>query len=234
MLEIRNLAAAYGEIRVLSDVDIRVDSGTAVSVVGMNGAGKTSLMRAIMNVEIQTRGQILFEGKDISRWPTYRRVDAGIVMVPEGRRLFAGMTVRENLEMGCYTPRARKYKKESLEWVYTLLPKLEERQKQPAGSLSGGEQQMVAVGRALMGRPKLLLLDEPSLGLAPIMVRWMFEFIGRLKEEGMTILLVEQNATAALRLSERGYVLVGGRVAADGSGEEILERQDLRQVYLGI
>ncbi|MBX6395999.1 MAG: ABC transporter ATP-binding protein, partial [Alicyclobacillaceae bacterium] len=233
MLEVRNLDASYGEVRVLSQVHLEVPEGTVVSVVGVNGAGKTTLMKAILGVETQAVGEILYQGENIVRWPTDRRVEAGIVMVPEGRRLFANMTVRENLEMGCYTPRARKYRQESLERVFTLLPKLKERERQPAGSLSGGEQQMVALGRALMARPTLLLLDEPTLGLAPIMVRWVFEFIRELKEQGLTILLVEQNASTALRLSDRGYILAGGSVAAEGSGEELLHRPDLRQVYMG-
>ncbi|MDI3328599.1 MAG: ABC transporter ATP-binding protein [Alicyclobacillaceae bacterium] len=234
MLEVRNLDASYGEVPVLSQVHLEVPEGAVVSVVGTNGAGKTTLMKTILGVETQSAGEILYRGENIARWPTDRRVEAGIVMVPEGRRLFAGMTVRENLEMGCYTPRARKHRKESLERVFTLLPKLKERERQPAGSLSGGEQQMVALGRALMARPTLLLLDEPTLGLAPIMVRWVFEFIRELKEQGLTILLVEQNAATALRLSDRGYILTGGRVAAEGSGEDLLHRPDLRQVYMGL
>lgn len=234
MLEVRNLDASYGEVPILSQVNIEVPEGAVVSVVGTNGAGKTTLMKAILGVEVHATGEIFYRGENITRWPTDRRVDAGIVMVPEGRRLFASMTVRENLEMGCYTPRARKYRKESLERVYTLLPKLKERERQLAGSLSGGEQQMVALGRALMARPRLLLLDEPTLGLAPIMVRWVFDFIRELKEQGLTILLVEQNASTALSLSDRGYILTGGRVVTGGPGEELLQRPDLRQVYMGL
>ena len=234
MLEVRNLDAFYGDVPVLANVNIDVPEGTVVSVVGTNGAGKTTLMKAVLGVEVHVTGEILYEGERITRWPPHRRVEAGIVMVPEGRRLFANMTVRENLEMGCYTPRARKYRKESLERVYSLLPKLKERERQLAGSLSGGEQQMVALGRALMARPRLLLLDEPTLGLAPIMVRWVFEFVRELKEQGLTILLVEQNASTALSLSERGYILTGGRVAAEGSGEELLQHPDLQRVYMGL
>lgn len=234
MLEVQNLDASYGDVPVLAQVSIAVPEGAVVSVVGTNGAGKTTLMKAILGVEVQVRGEVLYQGERITRWPPHRRVEEGIVMVPEGRRLFANMTVRENLEMGCYTPSARKYRKESLEWVYSLLPKLKERERQLAGSLSGGEQQMVALGRALMARPRLLLLDEPTLGLAPIMVRWVFEFISELKEQGLTILMVEQNASTALSLSDYGYILTGGRVRTGGSGKELLQHPDLRRVYMGL
>jgi branched-chain amino acid transport system ATP-binding protein len=234
MLSIENWYGHYGDLTVLHDLKLTVSSGSIVSVVGTNGAGKSSLMKSVMGVEIQTQGRMEFEGEDIGQWSTQRRVEAGISLVPEGRRLFPEMTVRENLEMGCYTPRARKLRDRGFDFVYSLLPKLREREKQPAGSLSGGEQQMVALGRSLMSQPRLLLLDEPFLGLAPIMVRQVSRLIQELKEMGLTILMVEQNATSSLQQSDWGYVLVSGRIVFEGKGDGLLHSQDLRNVYLGV
>lgn len=234
MLSIEKGYGRYGELTVLHDIHLSVSRGSIVSVVGTNGAGKSSLMKFLMGVEIETEGRIRLEGEEISRWPTHQRVAAGMVMVPEGRRLFPEMSVRENLEMGSYTPRARKRRKQGFDFVYSLLPKLKEREKQPAGSLSGGEQQMVALGRALIAQPQVLLLDEPFLGLAPIMVRQVTRFLQELREQGLTILMVEQNATFSLRCSDWGYVLVSGRIVSDGQGKDLLHSRDLRKVYLGV
>ncbi|GAA5346034.1 ABC transporter ATP-binding protein [Planifilum fimeticola] len=234
MLAIENVYGSYGDVTVLHDISLKVDQGAVVSVVGANGSGKTSLMKAIMGLEIKTRGNIRMEEEEISGWPTHRRVDAGIIMVPEGRRLFPHMSVRENLEMGSYSSRARRHRRESFDFVYSLLPKLKEREKQTAGSLSGGEQQMVALGRALMARPRLLLLDEPFLGLAPIVVRQIRSLIQELKKEGITILMVEQNVSSSLEESDWGYVMVNGSFVSEGKAKDLLRSRDLREVYMGV
>lgn len=234
MLTIENVYGSYGNVTVLHDISLKVDQGSVVSVVGANGAGKTSLMKSIMGVEIKTRGNIWFEGEAISGWPTHRRVEAGITMVPEGRRLFPHMSVKENLEMGSYASRSRRLRKERMDLVYSLLPKLKEREKQTAGSLSGGEQQMVALGRALMARPRLLLLDEPFLGLAPIVVRQIRSLIRELKNHGITIMMVEQNVSSSLEESDWGYVMVNGSFVSEGKAKDLLRSRDLREVYMGV
>jgi branched-chain amino acid transport system ATP-binding protein len=234
MLTIEGLYGRYGDVTVLHDISLTVERGSVVSVVGVNGAGKTSLMKSIMGVEIKTHGKIRLEGEDISDWPTHRRVEAGITMVPEGRRLFPYMSVKENLEMGSYPSRSRKYRREGFDFVYSLLPKLKEREKQPAGSLSGGEQQMVALGRALMSRPRLLLLDEPFLGLAPIVVRQIRSLIPKLKNQGITLLMVEQNVASSLGESDWGYVMVNGSLVFEGKADDLLRSRDLHGVYLGV
>lgn len=234
MLTVKGLYGQYGDGTVLHDISLKVDRGAVVSVVGANGAGKTSLMKSIMGVEIKTRGNIWFEGEAISGWPTHRRVEAGITMVPEGRRLFPHMSVKENLEMGSYASRSRRLRKERMDLVYSLLPKLKEREKQTAGSLSGGEQQMVALGRALMARPRLLLLDEPFLGLAPIVVRQIRSLIRELKNHGITIMMVEQNVSSSLEESDWGYVIVNGKLVAEGKALDLLSNRDLQEMYMGV
>jgi len=234
MLVLENVYGSYGDVTVLHNISLKVEKGSVVSVVGANGAGKTSLMKAIMGVEINTQGNIRFEEEEISGWSTHQRVDSGIIMVPEGRRLFPHMSVKENLEMGAYSSRARRKLRESFDFVYSLLPKLKEREKQAAGSLSGGEQQMVALGRALMARPRLLLLDEPFLGLAPIVVHQIRTLIQELKDAGITVLMVEQNVSSSLEESDWGYVMVNGSFVSEGKAKDLLCSRDLHEVYMGI
>ena len=211
MLELSGITAGYGQFTALWDVSLRVAEGEAVAVVGPNGAGKTTLLRVISGLIAPRSGRIVFEGADLAGHPAHDIVAHGIAHVPEGRHLFPGLTVVDNLKMGAFLPSARVRYRESLERVYTLFPVLAERQKQRAGSLSGGEQQMLAIGRALMSQPKIILLDEPSLGLAPVMVLRVFDLIRRVREEGYTILVVEQNVRQVLKLVDRAYLLEVGR-----------------------
>jgi branched-chain amino acid transport system ATP-binding protein len=232
MLQVAGIHTYYGNIQALRGIDIEVRQGEIVTLIGANGAGKTTLLMTICGNPQATRGRVLFEGQDITREPTHAIVRLGIAQSPEGRRVFPRMTVLENLQMGAAIVDP-KYLGEDLERVFGLFPILRQRQSQRGGTLSGGEQQMLAIARALMSRPRLLLLDEPSLGLAPLIVKQIFEVIRDIKErEGMTVLLVEQNAYHALRLANRGYVLANGHIVLQGSGSELLANEEVRKAYL--
>lgn len=235
MLRIENLESGYGPMQVLWEPSIEVKKGSITSLLGPNGAGKTTLLRTVFGSVEPWGGSIAYEEKDVTRSPTHEKVELGIVLVPEGRHLFVGMNVHENLIMGAYPKEAFKNMDDSLELVYSLFPILKERVKQRAGSLSGGEQQMLTIARALMARPKLIMLDEPSQGLAPKLVGEVFETIERMKAEiGLTILLVEQNVEASLSASDSVYILHEGRIKAHGSAEEIEKSREIREAYLGI
>ena len=234
MLELHQVTAGYGAFTALWHVSLRVAQGEAVAVVGPNGAGKTTLLRAISGLIAPRAGRIAFEGAELAGRPAYEIVAHGIAHVPEGRRLFPQLTVAENLKMGAFLPSARAHFRESLERVYALFPVLAERPTQRAGSLSGGEQQMLAVGRALMSRPKLILFDEPSMGLAPVMVLRLFDLIRRVREEGYTILVVEQNVRQVLKLVDRAYLLEVGRIKIEGRAADLAEQDFIRQAYVGL
>ena len=236
MLEARALGTGYGRLRILEDVSLDARRGEMVTLVGSNGAGKSTLLRAIAGLLPAWTGQVIFDGEDVSSLSAHRRVRRGLVLVPEGRLLFMSMTVEDNLAVGAYTRRGRAAKQETAETtqhVFELFPVLLERARQPAGTLSGGEQQMLAVGRALMSRPKMLLLDEPSLGLAPKVIAEIFAALDELRAGGMTILLVEQDAKLALRHADRGYVMRTGQIVMSGSADELLANEDIREIYLG-
>ncbi len=234
MLEVEHLAVGYGEVEVLQDCSLRVERGEIVALLGANGAGKTTLLRAISRLIDPSAGRIVFEDAGITRSAAARVVAAGIAQVPEGRRLWAEMTVEENLLLGAYSARARPYASTELENVYALFPRVRERRRQVAGTLSGGEQQMVAIGRGLMSRPSLLMLDEPSLGLAPKVVAEVFAGIRAINAAGTTVLLVEQNVAGSLELATRGYVLETGRVVLEGTRAELLASDMVRKAYLGL
>ena len=234
MLKVNKISVSYGKVQVLWDVSIEVNKGEVVSVVGSNGAGKTTLLHTISGILKPISGSIEFLNERVDRLPPNIIVEKGITLVPEGRRLFPRLTVLENLRMGSYIDRAKEKRDETLRWIFDLLPRLEERKNQLAGTLSGGERQMLAIARGLMSRPKLLMMDEPSLGLAPKIVLNVFEVIKRLKNEGITILLVEQNVRHALELSDRAYVLENGRVVLEGTGKELLGNEQVKKAYLGM
>jgi len=234
MLEVEGLHVAYGAAPALVDVSLRVGAGELVCVVGPNSAGKTTLIHALAGILPAKAGRIAKEGDDLTRRAPHRWCAAGIAVVPEGRRLFTGMTVRENLDIGSYTPRARQQRAATLAQVLALFPVLEGRLESLAGELSGGQQQMVAIARALMARPDLLLLDEPSLGLAPAIVADMFDAIRRINAEGVSVLLVEQNVAIAMQASTRAYVLEEGRIVAEGPSHELMARPEIRRAYLGL
>ncbi|HLF48605.1 MAG TPA: ABC transporter ATP-binding protein [Methylomirabilota bacterium] len=234
MLELRGVTAGYGQFTALWDVSLRVSAGEAVAVVGPNGAGKTTLMRVISGLVSPREGDLAFEGQSLARLPAHEIVARGIAHVPEGRRIFPMLTVADNLKMGAFLRSARRGYRDSVERVYTLFPALAERQKQRAGSLSGGEQQMLAIGRALMSRPKIILLDEPSMGLAPVMVLRLFDLIRRVREEGYTILVVEQNVRQVLKLVDRAYLLEVGRIKMEGRADELSEQDFVRKAYVGL
>ena len=234
MLELTSVTAGYGAFTALWDVSLRVATNEAVAVVGPNGAGKTTLLRVISGLIAPRAGTLTFEGAPIGGRPAYEIVGHGIAHVPEGRRIFPALTVADNLKMGAFLPAARKRFTESLARVFALFPVLAERQKQRAGSLSGGEQQMLAVGRALMSGPKLILLDEPSMGLAPVMVLRLFDLIRRVREEGYTILVVEQNVRQVLKLVDRAYLLEVGRIRMEGRAAELAEQDFVRKAYVGL
>jgi len=233
MLKLNDLHVYYGNIHALKGVSLCVEKGEIVTLIGANGAGKTTTLQAISGLLRPKKGEILFDGQDMTRAGTAEIVQAGIVQSPEGRKLFAEMTVEENLLMGAYTRCNRQEIQHDLEWVCTLFPILKERRRQRAGSLSGGEQQMCSIARALMSKPKLLLLDEPSLGLAPILVQEIFRVMMQLNEEGATILVVEQNAAQALKIAHRGYVMETGTIVMSGKADELLHDERVRKAYLG-
>ena len=234
MLEISGIETFYGNIQALRGVSLHVGQGEIVTLIGANGAGKTTTLMTISGVTPAKRGAIRFLEKDITRLSSERIVSLGITQVPEGRMIFPRLTVRENLLLGAYLRRDRAGIRQDEEWAYTLFPVLKERRSQFGGTLSGGEQQMLAIGRALLARPRLLLLDEPSLGLAPLVVENIFEIIKRINVEGVTVLLVEQNAQMALRIAHRGYVLATGQVILEGTAGELLDNPDVRSAYLGL
>lgn len=234
MLELKDVSSGYGGLPILNDIDLAVEKGQINAVVGANGAGKTTLLRTISGLVKLSAGQLIFNGRDISNLPAHHRPGLGLVMVPEGRRLFSEMTVEENLILGSSSKRSRDGWRGRLVETYDRFPILKERRRQLAGSLSGGEQQMCAIGRGVMAVPDLLLLDEPSLGLAPIMVERVLEMIRSLAESGITVLLVEQNVHDALEMSENAFVLEQGSITMRGSGQELLKREDLKRAYLGL
>lgn len=233
LLNVNGLKVQYGGIQALSGISFQVEKGQIVSLIGANGAGKSTTLRAITSLVPMAGGRIEYEGEDITTLDTQQMIQRGIVLVPEGRRVFPNLSTLENLKVGAYTRRDAAGIAGDIEKVYTLFPRLKERHWQLAGTLSGGEQQMLAVGRALMARPKLLMMDEPSLGLAPLVVRDIFQTVLTLHGEGITILLVEQNANAALKIADRGYVLETGRITITGTGKELLETPKVREAYLG-
>jgi branched-chain amino acid transport system ATP-binding protein len=234
LLELNDATLAYGKIEALHGISMEVDEGEVVAMIGANGAGKTSTMRAVSGLRGLTKGRIVFDGKDITKLRADERVRLGLILAPEGRGIFPGMTVAENLDMGCYTRRDRAAIKQDYERVYGLFPRLSERRKQVSGTMSGGEQQMLAIGRALMARPKLLMLDEPSMGLAPQLIQQIFTIIAEIGSQGTTILLVEQNAQQALSRADRAYVLETGQIVKTGTGQELLKDPSIREAYLGV
>ena len=232
-LEIKDLYVSYGGIRALKGIDLTVEEGQIVTLIGANGAGKSTTLRAISGLQKPQSGSILYGGEELVGLPAKEIVRRGIIHVPEGRRVFPDMTVAENLKIGAFLRSDKDGIASDMEYVYTLFPRLKERSWQLAGTLSGGEQQMLAVGRALMSRPKVLMMDEPSLGLAPLIVKDIFSIIRRVNDDGITVLLIEQNANAALRIADYGYVLETGTIALTGTGEELLKNESVREAYLG-
>ena len=233
-LELKNIEVFYGDVQVVFGLSLKVEEGEVVSIIGSNGAGKSTLLKTISGLMAPARGEILFEGFPTHDQPPEKIVERGIVQVPEGRRLFTLMTVKDNLIVGAYNSRADRQSEKTLQEVLGLLPRLKERESQLAMTLSGGEQQMVAIGRGLMARPKLLMLDEPSLGLAPILIRDIFETVRKIADQGTTVLLVEQDVKNSLGLSDRGYVLEHGRIAMEGTAKELLQDPHIKTAYLGI
>ena len=233
LLEIRDLKVNYGGIEALKGISFDVKEGEIVTLIGANGAGKSTTLRSIMSVVTPSGGSISYNGEDITHMPTDEIVKRGIVLVPEGRRVFPNLTVLENLRIGAYLRSDKEGIEADIKHVYSLFPRLEERSWQQAGTLSGGEQQMLAVGRALMAKPRLIMMDEPSLGLAPLVVKDIFSIIRRINEDGTTVLLIEQNANAALKIANRGYVMQTGNVTMTGTGLELLNDQSVREAYLG-
>ena len=234
MLEISGVSAGYGSFQALFDVSLRVDAGEAVAVIGPNGAGKTTLLRTISKLIEPTSGALRMEGRDCGRLPPHEVIGLGIAQVPEGRRLVPRLSVEDNLRMGAFVPSARARFAERLEFVYALFPKMKERRMQLAGTMSGGEQQMCAIGRALMSGPKLLLLDEPSAGLAPVVVQSIFGLMRTIRAQGYTVLIVEQNIQQVLKVVDRAYLLETGRIRASGAAAELLASDDIRRAYLGV
>ena len=231
LLEVKDLHVSYGAITAIKGIDLYVNKGEVVTILGANGAGKTTTLRTISGLIKPVSGEIIFENTPITELPAHDIVSLGMSHSPEGRRVFGTLSVEENLMMGAYS--LKKYDAKTLKWIYEILPRLEERKKQLAGTLSGGEQQMLAIGRAIMSKPKLLILDEPSLGLAPVLVKVIFKAIKQISQTGVTVLLVEQNAKAALKLAHRGYVLELGKITHTGSSEELLNSEVIQEAYLG-
>jgi branched-chain amino acid transport system ATP-binding protein len=234
MLEIKGLNVSYEKVQVLWDLSFNIEAGEVVTLLGSNGAGKSTTVKTIQGLLKPGSGSIRLMNTSIDGLPAYKIVEEGIALVPEGREIFPKMSVLENLILGAYVSRAKEMKEGSLEWVFNLFPKLEERKGQLAGTMSGGEQQMLAIARALMSKPKLLMLDEPSLGLAPVIVLQVFDIIKKLKEEGVTVLLVEQNVHHALEISDRAYIMEKGRIILEGAGSDLLNNHYVREAYLGM
>jgi branched-chain amino acid transport system ATP-binding protein len=234
MLRVEHVDAGYGDIQVLWDVSFHVESNEFVVLVGANGAGKSTIMRTISSLIRPTAGSIWFEDRQLDQVPAHKVIEVGVAHVPEARQLFPEMTVMENLELGSFTPKAKARRKETMEWVFELFPRLRERYKQLAGTMSGGEQQMCAIARGLMSRPKMLLFDEPSLGLSPLLTQEIFRLVMRIREEGVTVLMVEQNVKQTLAICDRAYVLENGRIVLEGKGKELLENEQVKQAFLGI
>ncbi|RLE00291.1 MAG: branched-chain amino acid ABC transporter ATP-binding protein [Aquificota bacterium] len=233
-LKVENLETGYGEVQILWGINLEVPVGNLTTILGANGAGKTTLLRAITGILPVWKGKVTFQGEDITRLSPHERATKGLIMIPEGRMIFPEMTVLENLEMGAFNKKARTNLKKNMEHALALFPRLEERLSQRAGTLSGGEQQMLAIARGLMAAPQVLIFDEPSLGLAPKLVIEVFETIQKLKEEGITMLLVEQNAHLSLAITDYAYVLAEGKVAMEGRGEELEESEEVKKAYLGV
>ncbi|PPK60798.1 amino acid/amide ABC transporter ATP-binding protein 2 (HAAT family) [Malaciobacter marinus] len=231
LLDVRDLHVSYGAIAAIKGISLKVHKGEVVTILGANGAGKTTTLKTISGLLKSKSGNIIFDKNDITNTPAHDIVSLGMSHSPEGRRVFGTLTVEENLMMGAYT--LKDHDKETLEWIYDILPRLKERRKQLAGTLSGGEQQMLAIGRAIMSKPKLLILDEPSLGLAPILIKSIFKAIKEIALSGVTVLIVEQNAKAALKLANRGYVLEVGKITHEGTSEELLSSKAIQEAYLG-
>ncbi len=234
MLEVRNIDVFYGDVQVLWDVSFNVQAGEVVAIIGANGAGKSTSLRTVSGIVRPAKGEILLEGKPIHTLPAYSLIDLGLAHCPEARKLFVEMTVEENLDMGSLKGEAKRQRPQTKERVFELFPRLSERRRQLAGTLSGGEQQMVAVGRALMSLPKLLMFDEPSLGLAPILVREIFNVITAIRNEGVTVLIVEQNVKQTLAIADRAYVLENGKVVMAGKGKDMLNDEHVQAAYLGV
>ena len=233
MLTINNLHVSYGAIKALNGISLEVKDGELVSLIGVNGAGKTTTLHTIYGLLKATQGEVLLDGVNLQRTPNYKIIDLGMSQVLEGRHVFAQMTVLENLYMGAYTMKNREQINRNIEWVYTHFPRLKERSRQLAGTLSGGEQQMLAIGRAMMTNPKILLMDEPSMGLSPLLVSEIFSIIEELHKDGITILLVEQNAKMALSVADRGYVLENGKISMSGDAKVLLNDERIKKAYLG-
>lgn len=234
MLEIKNIDVFYGDVQVIWDISFQVKKGEVVALIGANGAGKSTTLKTISGLLTPKKGEILFEGNPIHTIKPYNLIEQGISQVPEGRRLFVEMTVEENLDMGSLKGEAKQKRNEAKEMVFDLFPRLRERRRQPAGTLSGGEQQMVAIGRGLMARPRLLMFDEPSLGLAPILVREIFNVIENIRSEGMTVMIVEQNVKQTLSIADRAYVLENGKITIEGTGKSLLGDEHVKAAYLGV
>ena len=233
MLEVKDLEVYYGVIQAIKGVSFQVNQGEVIALIGANGAGKTTILHTVTGLLSPKRGSVVFEGKEITKVPAHKIVSMGMAHVPEGRRVFAELSVYENLKMGAYTRKDKKEIEERLATVYKRFPRLEERKNQMAGTLSGGEQQMLAMGRALMSKPKIILMDEPSMGLSPIMVNEIFDIIRAVSESGTTVLLVEQNAKKALSIADRAYVLETGNIVLEGKAEDLLENDSIKKAYLG-
>lgn len=233
MLEVKDLEVYYGVIQAIKGVSFEVNQGEVIALIGANGAGKTTILHTVTGLLSPKKGQVFFEGKDITKVPAHKIVSMGMAHVPEGRRVFAELSVYENLKMGAYTRKDKSEIEESLENVYRRFPRLEERKNQMAGTLSGGEQQMLAMGRALMSKPKIILMDEPSMGLSPILVNEIFDIIRAVSESGTTVLLVEQNAKKALAIADRAYVLETGKIVLEGNAKDLLEDDSIKKAYLG-
>ena len=234
MLDLKGINAGYGSFQALFDISLTVNAGEAVSVIGPNGAGKTTLMRVISGMTVPFSGEMEMEGKSLSSFPPHRIVELGIAHVPENRRLFPAMTVEDNLKLGAFAKTARGDSAKNLEFVYELFPRMKERRSQLAGTMSGGEQQMCAIGRAIMSGPKLLLMDEPSAGLAPVVVQQVFSLVRRIREEGYTVLIVEQNVQQVLQVVDRAYLLEAGQLIDSGKSEDLLESESVRKAYMGL
>ncbi len=234
MLDLKGINAGYGSFQALFDISLTVNAGEAVSVIGPNGAGKTTLMRVISGMTAPFSGEMEMEGKSLSSFPPHQIVELGIAHVPENRRLFPGMTVEDNLKLGAFAKTARGDSAKNLEFVYELFPRMKERRSQLAGTMSGGEQQMCAIGRAIMSGPKLLLMDEPSAGLAPVVVQQVFSLVRRIREEGYTVLIVEQNVQQVLQVVDRAYLLEAGQLIDSGKSEDLLESENVRKAYMGL